>query len=176
MSAIAKHCRFCEEPFHPDPRVGARQYTCSAPACRAARKKACQERWSEAHPDYFRGQYPKKRAWYDAHPGYLAEYRRTHPEAAESHREQERERRQAQNAAVDIQVESRVQALFFQGPTGAPPCVDIQDEIPVQRSILLGLVERLRSDGGVDIQGQIDRVLLDCYKAGRRLQARRAHA
>ncbi len=176
MSPMAKHCRFCGEPFHPDPRVGARQYACSAPACRAGRKKTCQDRWTGAHPDYFRGQYPKKRAWHNAHPGYLAEHRRAHPEAAARHRDEERQRRRDQKTAVDIQDESRIQALLFQEVAGATPRVDIQDEIPLQRSILLGLVERLRSKERVDIQGQIDQALLDCYKAGRLLQTRRAHA
>lgn len=176
MPLNEKPCRFCGQPFRPDPRVGARQYACREPACQAQRKNACQERWTQAHSDYFRGQYPKKRAWHDAHPGYVAKHRRTHPEAAERHREQERQRRQAQKVAVDIQDESRVQALFFQWDAEAPPCVDIQDEMPVQRLILLGLIERLRATGRVDIQGQIDRILLDCYKAGRRLQARRANA
>lgn len=176
MSATRKLCRFCQQSFRPDPRVGARQYACPAAACQALRRRGCQDRWTEAHPDYFRGQYQKKRAWHDAHPGYLAEYRRTHAEAAERHRDQERRRRQAQKAAVDVQDESRIQALLVQEVAGAAPRVDIQDEMPVQRSILLGLIERLRATGRVDIQGPIDQALLDCYKAGRLLQTRRAHA
>lgn len=175
MPVHKRPCRFCGKPFVPDRRVGARQYACRTPACQAQRKKACQESWTEAHPDYFRGQYPKKRTWHDAHPGYLAEYRRTHPEAAERHREEERQRRQTYRS-VDIQDESLIQRLLGQGVPGEAPRVDIQDEMPAQRMILLGLVERLRVTGRVDIQGQIDQVLLDCYKAGRRLQKRRAHA
>ena len=172
MSATQKRCRFCDEPFRRDPRVGDRQYACPAPACQAQRKRECQERWSEAHPDYFRGQYPKKRPWHDAHPGYLAEYRRSHPEAAQHHRDQERQRRQAERSAVDIQDECRIQSLLSQDVAGVTPRMDIQDEMPLQRSILLGLIERLRAEGRVDIQGQIDQAVLQCYKAGRRLQTR----
>ena len=176
MSATRKRCRFCEHLFRPDARVGARQYACPAPACQAQRKREGQERWTEAPPAYFRGQYPKKRAWHAEHPGYRAEHRRAHPEAAERHRDQERKRRQAQKESVDIQDESRIQLLFSQDVGDGTPRVDIQDEIPVQGSILLGLIERLRSEGRVDIQGQIDQVLLQCYKAGRRLQIRRARS
>ncbi len=174
MPARKKPCRFCGTPFRPDPRVGDRQYGCSAPACQAARKQACQERWCEAHPDYFQGQYPKKRSWHHAHPGYLAEHRRAHPEAAEKHRREERQRRQVLRPAVDIQDECRIQSLILPSVAGDTPRVDIQDEMPVQRLILLGLIERLGASEGVDIPDQIDQAVLDCYKAGRRLQTRRA--
>ena len=173
MPARERPCRFCGTAFRPDPRVGDRQYACSTPACQAARKQACQELWCEAHPGYFQGQYPKKRAWHDAHPGYLAEYRRTHPDAAERHRDQERQRRQASRQAVDVQDESRVQSLIRPCVAGDTPRVDIQDEMPMQRLILLGLIERLGASEGVDIPDQIDQAVLECYKAGRRLQTRR---
>lgn len=166
-------CRFCAQRFRPDPRVGARQIACSAPACRAARKRESQKRWLSAHPDYFRGQYPKKRDWHEAHPGYLAEYRLTHPAAAKRHRRQEYERRHRVLArGVDIQDEiAGAQLLLFSDLTAGVARVDIQDEIPVHRCLFLGLVGRLWGDGGrVDVQDQIDSALLACYKAGRRLQ------
>ena len=169
-----KPCRFCGARFRPDRRVGARQYACSSSACQAQRKRACQDRWLARHPEYFRGQYPKKRSWHDSHPGYLAEYRRLHPEAAERHREQERRRRQTHNPPVDIQDESRIESLILQPFSDDSPRVDIQDEIPLQRSILLGLIDRLGAGGRVDIPNQIDHALRDCYNAGRRLQTRRA--
>jgi hypothetical protein len=176
MDSTESKCRFCAQTFRPDPRVGARQISCSAPACRAARKRESQKRWLNAHPDYFRGQYPKKRAWHDAHPGYLAQYRRTHPVAAERHRRQEQERRhRVQDRGVDIQDEiAGTQLLLFSSVTAGAAPVDIQDEIPIHRCLFLGLIGRLWGDGGrVDVQDQIDSALLACYKAGRRLQRRR---
>lgn len=169
-------CRFCGESFRPHPRVGARQIACSSSSCQAARKRDSQARWLAAHPDYFHGQYPKKRAWHKAHPGYLAAYRRDHPAAAERHREQERarRRRKALDRAVDIQDELTIQTILFPQVTAGAPGVDIQDEIPVHRSILVGLIERWRAgEGRVDIQDRIDSAVLECYKIGRRLQHRR---
>lgn len=172
-------CRFCGALFRPDRRVGARQYACSTPACQAQRKRACQERWLARHPDYFSGQdqYRKKRPWHEAHPGYLAQYRKLHPEAAERHRKQERQRRQRRqtlNPPVDIQDESGIESPILQHFSDDSRRVDIQDEIPLQRSILLGLIDRLGAGGRVDIPNQIDLALRDCYNAGRRLQTRRA--
>ena len=48
-----KRCCICQEPFRPDPRVGARQKTCGEPACQRARHAERQALWREKNPDYF---------------------------------------------------------------------------------------------------------------------------
>lgn len=181
MSSALPACSFCGQPFRPDPRVGTRQRSCPSPACRAQRKRDSQQNWLAANPDYFRGQYPKKRLWHLAHPGYLAEYRSKHPNAAEHHRESERARRSRRaHSRVDIQDEiARTQPLAGNPLNGGRTLprrlgVDIQDEIPV-RTLLFGLIQRLcHGRGRVDIPDEIDAAILDCYKAGLLVHPRRA--
>jgi hypothetical protein len=52
-----RRCRCCQKLFRCDPRARAQQHYCSEPACRAASKKASQQRWLEKpeNQDYFRG-------------------------------------------------------------------------------------------------------------------------
>ena len=60
---MVKQCPFCGRYFAADYRVKEKQKACARPACRAARKKAAQKRWCDRNPGYFRGRYPKVKAW-----------------------------------------------------------------------------------------------------------------
>lgn len=167
MLTPKKRCRFCRAIFHPDPRTATRQFACSNPTCRHARKRASQQAWLDAHPGYFTGQYRKKEAWRAAHPAYSTTYRQAHPEAAARHRTQEKTRRKwLRDHRVDIQDEMSRQVLAEKGlhPEGA--AVDMQDEIRTQTLILIGLVAQLRR---VDQQDEIDFALCTCYMFGRLL-------
>src|ERR1051325_11333271 len=48
-------CSICRGWFRPDPRVGAREGSCSKPECEAARRKKTQGRWRAKNPDYAAG-------------------------------------------------------------------------------------------------------------------------
>ncbi len=46
MPRIRRHrCPWCQTLFHPDPRVGPRQWTCGAPVCQRQRHAASCRRW-----------------------------------------------------------------------------------------------------------------------------------
>jgi hypothetical protein len=128
-----KRCRFCARLFNPDPRLKGRQYACATPECQGQRKAANQRRWLVLNPGYFKGRYPKTRLWLAAHPGYLACYRREHPEALQRDSEGRRRRhRIARSDGADIQVAKSLQgpvskalAPFLEEPSGA----DMQDSI-----------------------------------------------
>lgn len=40
-----KRCPFCQTLFHPDPRLGPRQWACGAPACQQQRHAMACRRW-----------------------------------------------------------------------------------------------------------------------------------
>ena len=75
-----KRCRYCKELFSPDPRIGSRQYACSKKSCQRNRNQIKEANRLKRHPDYFKGQYPQKKAWWESHPDYLKGYRKQHPE------------------------------------------------------------------------------------------------
>jgi hypothetical protein len=107
-----RRCRFCGQLFPPDPRLKGRQSACSALDCQRRRREAGQRRWLARNPGYFEGRYPKIKVWLCSHPGYLARYRRGHPEKVESDNQaRKRRHRRAKAARADIQV-----ARSLQGP------------------------------------------------------------
>jgi hypothetical protein len=67
-------CLHCRHLFHPHPRTRIQQRFCSAPACRAASKKASQQRWlrKPENQDYFCGvqHVNRVRAWRAKRPEY----------------------------------------------------------------------------------------------------------
>jgi hypothetical protein len=69
-----RRCLHCRHLFHRNPRTRAQQRFCSAPACRAASKKASQQRWlgKPENQDYFRGEQHVSRvqAWREKHREY----------------------------------------------------------------------------------------------------------
>jgi hypothetical protein len=62
-----RRCLHCRHLFHRDPRTPTQQRFCPAPACRAASKKASQQRWlrKAENQDYFCGaqHVNRVRAW-----------------------------------------------------------------------------------------------------------------
>ena len=67
-----RKCCHCGSWFRPHPRNAYHQRFCMKGDCRAASKRASQQKWHRKNPGYFRGeQYVKKvQAWRRAHPGY----------------------------------------------------------------------------------------------------------
>ena len=78
-----RRCLHCRHLFHRHPRTRTQQRFCSAPACRAASKKASQLRWlrKPENQDYFRGvqHVSRVQAWREKH----REYGREEPVTAE---------------------------------------------------------------------------------------------
>jgi hypothetical protein len=78
-----RRCLHCRHLFHRHPRTRTQQRFCSAPACRAASKKASQRHWlgKPENRDYFCGMQHVNRvqAWREKHP----EYGRKRPLSAE---------------------------------------------------------------------------------------------
>ena len=149
MSEITKRCAYCHSTYRPDPRTARFQKSCSAPACRRKRKQQAQEKFLKENPDYFRGRYGQIKKWLAAHPGYLANYRATHPEHMSKKRLQDRlRRRRIKATCADIQVtmlRRKVRAL--RTLRGA----DIQATIRLQ---LDGLLTVLGEGPRADIQVQ----------------------
>lgn len=52
-----KRCPFCHELFRPDPRLGARQWACGAPACQRRRHAQNCRAWRRRHRDVTRAHY-----------------------------------------------------------------------------------------------------------------------
>ena len=69
-----RRCLHCRHLFHRNPRTRTQQRFCSATACRAASKKASQQRWlrKPENQDYFRGVQHVNRvqAWREKNPEY----------------------------------------------------------------------------------------------------------
>ena len=69
-----RRCLQCRHLFHRDPRTRTQQRFCAAPACRAASKKASQQRWlrKPENRDYFCGaqHVNRVRAWRAKRPEY----------------------------------------------------------------------------------------------------------
>lgn len=72
--AQQRKCQHCAERFTPDARNAHHQRYCTAPACKAASKRASQAKWlgKPENRDYHRGPAAVARvqAWRRAHPGY----------------------------------------------------------------------------------------------------------
>lgn len=149
MSEIKKRCTYCHRSYRPDPRSARFQKACSKPACRRKRKQEAQKKFLKENPDYFRDRYGQIKKWLAAHPGYLANYRATHPKHMAQKRLQDRlRRRRIKSTCADIQVtmlRRKVRALW--GLRGA----DIQATIRLQFD---GLLTVLGGRPRADIQVQ----------------------
>jgi hypothetical protein len=128
-----KRCRFCDSLFLPDPRLRSRQIACSKSQCQEARKRANQKDWIGRHPGYFQGRYPKLKPWHTAHPGYLAEYRRTNPEKTIRDNALRKERHELARKGL----------------------ADIQDSIALQAPVVKRLEPLLAGGASADIQDSL---------------------
>lgn len=125
-----KRCRFCGELFLADPRLRSRQVACSKAECRRARKQASQRRWVQRNAEYFKGRYYNTKKWLEAHPDYLAEYRRRHRDKAQRDAALRKERHELDKKAR----------------------ADIQDAISLQETIAKRVTPTLTASLGADIQ------------------------
>ena len=139
-----KKCAFCGKLFIPDPRVGDRQKACSRKECRRQRKALAQKRWVEKNPEYFCGRYENTRAWLEQHPGYLREYRQTHPKYVARNRIMAHEHKKAHKEdQFDIQDELKTQLIDISQLKPRKTGFDIQDELSAQQACLAGVILKL---------------------------------
>lgn len=103
-----KKC-FCGVIIVPHRKVGSRQKTCGAKECQRELKRRNNARWRKNNPDHWRNDYPRVKAWLDVNPGYLKEYRKTHPGYVEKCREAQKRRDRAKKLRLAIQDEIRRQ-------------------------------------------------------------------
>jgi len=122
-----RKCLHCSELFVPDYRNARRQYFCSKPQCRQARKRQSQQAWlaKPGNEDYFRDPRNAERArdWQKAHPGYWKNTAR--------HRRRTLQDGCSEQTAGAQQVES------------ASPSRTLQDLCSMQTPLLLGLISLL---------------------------------
>jgi len=163
-----KRCPYCRGFFIPHPRVGKRQKTCGHPSCQKALKRENNAHWRRRHPDYFRNDYPRLKAWLDQHPGYLKRYRATHPEYVQKNREAKGLRDRRKRLKVDIQAKIKRQNLVIIDKLRDFSRVDIQDEMALQPLEMTFLFSTFPC---VDIQVAMDK--RRCLKETGAINARR---
>lgn len=86
-----RHCVYCDRTFQPS-KYRPDQRVCSDAACQKRRRTDYHQNKIASDPDYAQVVRDSRRKWREAHPSYQAEYRRTHEDAAERNREQQRQR------------------------------------------------------------------------------------
>lgn len=87
-----RHCCCCGKLFNPDPRQKGAQITCGKPGCQKQRRRNNSRKWRKNNGNYGRKRYPFVKAWIKNHPGYLKNYRQSHPDYVEANRQKQRER------------------------------------------------------------------------------------
>jgi hypothetical protein len=148
MATRKRPCRFCRRWFQPDPRVGNKQYACSADACQHARQRGNERAWHERHPGYFRGREAAHRAWRRAHPDAQRERRAADPKLRERERIARRQhRREAPSRRAVEQKAMALQLLESQGVTLRLTHAGEQKAWRSQTLVLLGLATRLSPAG-----------------------------
>lgn len=88
-----RHCLYCERVFQPS-RYHSQQAVCSQISCQRRRHREYHRSKIRSDPVYAQTVWGSRKKWRDAHPGYQKQYWRTHPEAAERNRQQQRRRDQ----------------------------------------------------------------------------------
>jgi len=159
MSTLGRRkCCHCGTWFRPHPRNAYHQQFCSKTECRAASKRASQQKWCRKNPSYFRGDlYVKKtQAWRRKHPGYW--------------RKEGGERDTGPPDALQDLLST--QGFDNKGVTILRNCLHeeisrpLQDLLTAQGHALVGLTAMI---SGEPLQEDIARVLAVCYDRGQRI-------
>jgi len=75
-----RRCPFCRRWFRPHPRLKERQKSCGRHECRREQKRRFNQKWRNAHPDYFRGTYALQKEKYGTRAEEKRRYREQHPD------------------------------------------------------------------------------------------------
>lgn len=149
-----RKCPYCKRTFRPHPRVGSRQKTCGSPTCKKSRKVQTDAHWRRQNPDCCQDDYERVKEWLAQHPGYLKQYRQTHPEYVQKNREAQKHRDRRKRIHLDIQAQIKNQLPEITEQLWNQPDLDIQASIPIQPLEMTFLFSRFPC---LDIQAQMDR-------------------
>lgn len=119
-----RRCVHCDRTFQPS-KFRPNQRVCSDAACQKRRRAEYHRDKIATDPDYAQVVRDSRRKWRDAHPSYQAEYRRTHEDAADRNREQQRQRDRKRhvtnlvknNVALDLKYSAA--EVWLLGPAAA---------------------------------------------------------
>ena len=153
-----RKCCHCGTWFRPQPCNAYHQQFCSKGECRAASKRASQQKWHRKNPGYFRGeQYVKKtQAWRREHPGYWRE-QGGEPETPPP------------DALQDLLIAQGFDnegVTVFRNSLFEEISRPLQDLLSAQTHALVGLTAMI---SGEPLQEDIARVLTTCYERGQRI-------
>jgi hypothetical protein len=159
MQGRRKRCCICGAIFQPHRKVGKRQKTCGNPACQSILKKHNNARWRRKNPGYGKNDYPRIKACLAKNPGYLARYRRDHPEYVQKNRAAQQCRDKAKRLHLDIQAKlNRQPAKIIEQSTHLPRVahLDIQDEFILKPLEITFFLSRFLHGFCLDIQDKMD--------------------
>jgi hypothetical protein len=129
-----RRCLCCHQLFHCHPRTRCQQKYCSEPRCRAASKKASQQRWlrKPENQDYFSGPQHVRRvqSWREAHPDYGRGSRKRARPLQETITRQSVDRAQ-ESAALALQDQIRLQSSDTVDRNGVCQCSLIRELEPL---------------------------------------------
>jgi len=150
-----RKCCHCGVWFKPRGRNAWHQRFCLEPDCRAASKRASQQKWCCKNPGYFHGEaYVKKvQAWRRQHPGYW------------------KSKGPAESGGPPDALQDLLTAQGFdnQGVEVFRNCLSeeisrpLQDVLTAQQHALVGLASMITGEA---LQEDIARVLTACYERG----------
>ena len=149
-----KECPYCKTLFTPHPKVGKRQKICGDPACKVALKADNNRKWRQRNPDHFCNDYSRLKDWLGQNPGYLKEYRKSHPEYVKKNREAQRVRDRRKKLHLDIQAQLKRQTPEITNQLWESPNLDIQAQLDVKLLEITFLFSTLPC---LDIQVQLDK-------------------
>ena len=86
-----RRCVYCDRAFQPC-KFRPDQRVCSEATCQKRRRADYHKNKIATDPDYAQVVRDSRRKWREAHPSYQTEYWRTHADAADRNREQQRQR------------------------------------------------------------------------------------
>jgi hypothetical protein len=159
MQGKRKRCRICRAFFQPHRKVGKRQKTCGDPDCQRILKKNNNARWRQNNPGYSKNDYTRIKACLKKNPGYLARYRREHPEYVQKNRDAQKRRDKAKRLHLDIQAKlNRQPAKIVEQSWSIPEAshLDIQDEFILKPLEITFFLSRFIHSPCLDIQGKMD--------------------
>lgn len=153
-----RKCCCCGVWFRPHPRNVYHQGFCTKTECRAASKRASQQKWCRKNPGYFHGEehVKKVQAWRRRHPGYW------------------KVKGLAQSCGPPDALQDLLTSQGFdnKGVTTFRNCLraeisrPLQDLLSAQSHTLVGLTAMI---SGEPLQEDIARVLSTCYERGQRI-------
>ena len=93
-----RRCLYCQNSFHPS-RYCPQQRVCSRPDCQGQRRANSRRQKLAADPEYRQVVRDSRKKWWDEHPDYQKERRKTNREVVERNRQKQQIRDQKRRLA-----------------------------------------------------------------------------